>query len=259
MRIALTRPVSPAITHCELTHLARQPIDLPIAENQHAAYEQALSELGCVVERLPSAPDLADSVFIEDTAVVLDELAVITRPGAASRRAETQAVAEHLRAYRRLYFLSAPATLDGGDVLVLDKTVFIGLSQRTSLAGVEQMENILHPYGYTVRGIVVQGCLHLKSAVTQVSQRSLLINPQWVDPRVFQGWEVLLIDPGEPYAANALMVDEAVIYPTSYPRTHQRIEAAGIQVRGVEVSELIKAEGAVTCCSLVFKQDTHSH
>lgn len=257
MRIGLTRPVSPRINQCELTHLSRQPIDLKTAERQHAAYEGVLSELGCVIERLPLEPDLPDSVFVEDTAIVLDELAVITCPGVASRRAETLAVAERLHTFRRLFTLTEPATLDGGDVLVVGKNLFIGLSQRTNPAAVEQMRHILDPVGYIVQGAAVVGCLHLKSAVTQVSERQLLINPDWVDPKAFPGWEFIAIDPGEPYAANALKIGEAVIYPQGYPQTQARLEQAGILLKLVDMSELIKAEGAVTCCSLIFEYAGH--
>lgn len=258
MRIGLTRPVSPRINQCELTHLSRQPIDLKKAEKQHEAYEGALSELGCVIERLPPEPDLPDSVFVEDTAIVLNDLAVITRPGVASRRAEILAVAERLHAYRRLFTLTEPATLDGGDVLVLGKNLFVGLSQRSNLAAVEQMRQILNPLDYTIQGLAVQGCLHLKSAVTQVSDRQLLINPDWVDPKAFTGWELILVDPDEPYAANALKIGKAVIYPEGYSQTQARLEQAGILLKLVDVSELIKAEGAVTCCSLIFEYSGHN-
>jgi len=251
-RIALTREVSDNIGRCELTHIARQPIDVALARAQHATYEDALRELGCRVERVAGTPDSPDSVFIEDTAVVLPDLAVITRPGAPSRRAEASAVSEALRPYRQLQTIEAPGTLDGGDVLTIGHTLFIGETARSNLHGIEQMKRLLAPEGYTVIGVPVTGCLHLKSAVTRISDEMLLIQPVWVDASAFPGLDVLEVDPTEPYAANALRIGDRVLYPTAFPRTARRIEARGIEVRTVDVSQLAKAEGAVTCCSLVF-------
>jgi dimethylargininase len=251
--IALTRSVSASIASCELTHLDRQPIDVDHARAQHARYEEALAELCCWVERLPEQPDLPDAVFVEDVAVVLDELAIITRPGAPSRRPERRTVAQALQPHRRLFFIQAPGTLDGGDVLCLGKTLYVGLSQRSNQAAIEQMRVVLAPLGYRVRGVPVRGCLHLKSAICQVAERTLLINRDWVDADVFPEFDLIDVDPSEPYAANALHIDGAVVYGAAYPRTRERLEARDIDVYTVDVSELAKAEGAVTCCSLILK------
>lgn len=250
--IALTREVGDAIGQCELTHLTREQIDVPLARTQHAAYEETLRELGCRVERVPATPDCPDSVFIEDTAVVLPEVALITRPGAPSRRAETDAVREALRPHRRLLTIEAPGTLDGGDILTIGRTLFIGQTERSNEHGIEQMRRLLEPMGYAVIGVPVNGCLHLKSTVTQIAERTLLIQPEWVDASAFAGFEVIEVDPSEPYAANALRIGDRIVYATAFPKTAQRIEAHGIPVHTVDVSELAKAEGAVTCCSLVF-------
>ena len=251
--IALTREISPALRNCELTHLAREPIDVERARSQHEAYERALAELGCAVHRLPAGAEMADSVFIEDTAVVLDEVAVITRPGAPSRRAETPAVADALAAYRRLVRLQAPARLDGGDVLVADRTVFVGRSERTNMTGIRQLRDALRRHGYTVQPVDVHGCLHLKTAVTSVGDGRLLINRAWVPAEAFAGRELIDVDPDEPFAANALRIGERIIYPDSFPRTRALLEAHGIEIVPVPADELAKAEGAVTCCSLVFR------
>ncbi len=250
--IALTREVGDAIGRCELTHIDRALIDVCLAREQHAAYEDALRELGCRVERVPSEPDCPDAVFIEDTAVVLPELAIVTRPGAPSRRAETGAVSDALRSYRRILTIQAPGTLDGGDVLTIGRTLFVGRTARSNAAGIEQVRELLAPIGYTVLGIPVDGCLHLKSAVTQIADNMLLIQPSWVDSAVFDAFERIEVDPSEPYAANGLRVGTQVVYPTAFPRTRARIETRGVEVRAVDVSELAKAEGAVTCCSLVI-------
>ncbi len=253
MLIALTRQVSPAIGQCELTHLARQPIDVELARQQHHQYENALSALGCLVLRLPAEPTLPDSVFVEDTALVLDEVAIITRPGADSRKPETATVAQALKPYRPLHAIVEPGIIDGGDVLRLGKTLYVGLSSRSNQAAIEQVRAILAPYGYRVEGVAVTGCLHLKSAVTQVGADTLLVNPCWVDAETFGDWQIIEVDPSEPYAANAVLVNDAIIYPRSYPLTHQRLVAAGVPVHLVDATELIKAEGAVTCCSLLFQ------
>jgi len=254
MLIAVTREVSPAIWRCELTHLERVGIDVNLAKAQHLQYEECLAALGCQVHRLPAEPDLPDSVFVEDCAIVVDELAIITRPGADSRRPETISIASALEPYRKLFHIQAPGTVDGGDVLRVGKTLFVGLSSRSNQPAIEQMQNALRPHGYTVEGVKVSGCLHLKSAVTQVASDTLLINPNWLDARTFSDWNLIEVDASEPYAGNALLIGETVIYPASFPRTRERLEARSIRIMTVDVSELAKAEGAVTCCSLIFER-----
>jgi len=253
MYIAITREVSRAIVHCELTHLARTPIDMDRARRQHAQYETALKQLGLAVLSLPEAPTLADSVFVEDTALVLDECAVITRPGAESRRLETDIIAEILASYRKLFHILAPARIDGGDILQVGKQIYVGLSTRSDTNAIEQIQDFLQPFGYELHAVTLTGCLHLKSAVTQVTRDTLLINPAWVDKNNFLGVNFIEIDPSEPYAANAVLIGETIIYPTAFPQTQRRLDKAGVQMITVEADELAKAEGAVTCCSLIFK------
>lgn len=252
MFTAITRKVSPAITRCELTHLHREAIDVRLASRQHEAYERCLAGLGCRVVSLPAEPGLPDSVFVEDTAIVVDELAVVTSPGAASRRGETASVAQVLAEYRPVAAIQAPGILDGGDVLRVGRRVFAGLSVRSSRTGIEQLRALLSPHGYGVDALAVTGCLHLKSAVTPVAPDVLLLNPDWVDPAAFEEYGRIEVDPSEPYAANALLIGDAVLYPTVFPRTAARLEGAGIRLVPVDVSELAKAEGAVTCCSLIL-------
>jgi dimethylargininase len=251
--IALTREVSSTLGGCELTHLAREPIDIERARAQHGAYEHALRRLGCKVERLSPKPRLPDAVFVEDTAVVVEEVAIVTRPGAASRRPETESMAEALQRYRKLAVVQAPGTLDGGDVLRLGRRVFVGRSSRSNAAGVASLRRALEPFGYSVSSVGLEGCLHLKSAATAIAPGTLLVNPAWVDPGLFEATGIVESDPDEPFAANGLQVGEAVLFPSAFPRTRRRLEEYGIQVVAVELSELAKAEGAVTCCSVVFE------
>ncbi len=252
MRVALTRDISPAFARCELTHLARQPIDLRRAREQHAAYERALGDAGCEVRRLESDDTMPDAVFVEDTAVVVDEIAVVARPGAESRRGEPTAVADALAPFRTARWIEAPGTLDGGDVLVMGRRVFVGASTRSNASGREQLRQALEPFGYVVVDVPLDGCLHLKSAVSDIGDAQLLMNPAWVSRDPFVDFQVLDVDPEEPFAANSLRIRGRVIYPVAFPRTRQRIEARGLEVLAVDVSELQKAEGAVTCCSVVF-------
>ena len=251
MRRAITRAISPAIARCELTHLSRVPIDLELARAQHRAYETALIAAGCVVERLDTSADMPDSVFVEDIAVVFDEIAIITRPGAASRRRETPAVAAALAVYRRLHVIQPPGCIDGGDVLAVGRRVFIGRSSRTNEAAVAQMRRVLEPLGYAVTDTVVRGCLHLKSAVTALADDVLLVNREWIDVPTFDGFTLIDIDPAEPSAANALRVGDRIILSASFPRTAERVADAGLDPQLVEATEVAKAEGAVTCCSLI--------
>lgn len=190
-------------------------------------------------------------MFVEDTALVLEELAVITRPGAASRRPETESVAAALEPFRPLRRIGGPGTLDGGDVLHAGRSLFVGISGRTTREGAEELARLVTPAGYQVRIVTVQGCLHLKSAVTEVGDATLLINPAWVDPADFAGFRLIPIDPDEAFAANALRIGELVIHATAFPRTTARLRAEGFEVREVEADELAKAEGGVTCCSLL--------
>ena len=253
MLMALTREVSAAFQACELTHLERVPIDLDRARAQHAAYEWALVEAGCTVRRLDSSADMPDAVFVEDIAVALNEGAVICRPGAESRRAETPGILDALTRHGRpVQHIKAPGTLDGGDVLVVGRQVFVGSSARTNRTGIDQLAGILEPVGYAVHAVPVRGCLHLKSAVTAVAPDTLLINREWVPADAFAGLSLLDIDPLEPYGANALAVADVVIYPGGFPRTRERLEHRGLRVRPVDVDELQKAEGGVTCGSLLF-------
>ena len=252
MTIAITRAVSPRFNECELTHIERTPIDLETARAQHQEYVNALAGLGCQMIELPAEPDLPDSVFVEDIAFILPEAAVITRPGADSRKPETESIVRALTPHRTLVHVTAPATVDGGDVLVLGKSIYVGLSTRSNPAAVEQLQGLLDAYGYKVLGAEMTDCLHLKTAVTRVDDGTLLINRNWVSPSYFTGYDLIEVDPAEPFAANCLPVNGNIIYPTSFPGTRAKLEARGYRIQAVTVDELAKAEGAVTCCSLIL-------
>jgi dimethylargininase len=258
MLLALTRAVPQSIYRCELTHLQREPIDYARAVREHAAYEDGLRRLGCRVERLPDLPENPDSVFVEDTAVVFDQVAVIARPGAASRRGEVESVARALARHRPLACIQAPGTLDGGDVLVTPGKVFVGISGRTNADGARQLATILAPHDIQIVPVAVTGCLHLKSAVTLLrasrvgGQAALLINPGWVDASHFSAFDLIEIDPREPFAANVLAIGEHVVCAEGHTRTRRCLEAHGIPTQTIPAAELAKAEGGLTCGSIIF-------
>ncbi len=250
--IAITREVSASINDCELTHVARTLIDVERAREQHRLYESLLASLGCELQRIPADDRYPDAVFIEDTAVVLDELAILTRPGAASRRGELAAVSDVLREYRPLACIDEPATLDGGDVLRLGRVLYAGSTPRTTSSGIARLRELVEPHGYRVVAVTVSGCLHLKSAVTRVSADALLMNRRWVPAALFDDWRIIHVDESEPAAANALRIGESVVFPEELTNTRRRLEANRIDVRPVPASELARAEGGVTCCSLII-------
>jgi len=250
--VALVREVSPQLARCELTHLERVAIDVQRAVGQHRAYTQALQSLGCTVEWLPPLPHCADGVFVEDTAVVLPEIAVVTRPGASSRRAETPSVAAALARRAPVSLIVAPGCLDGGDVLHIGRTLHVGASHRTNEAGITQLAALLLPYGYRIATVPLAGCLHLKSACSFIPPDIVLVNLSWVDRTTFGELRPIAVDEREPHAANTLTIDGTTLVSAAYPHTRRRLEAAGVRTRAVDVSELHKAEGGLTCMSLLL-------
>jgi dimethylargininase len=253
MLTAITRAVSPAIVHCELSFIDRKPIDLARAQEQHQAYEKLLEKLGADVISLPAEPDLPDSMFVEDPAIVLDELAVILPLGTETRRREAASLALALAKFRKLEYVSLPGTLEGGDVLRIGLKLFVGLTKRSNAEGIRQLAAILAPHNYEVIAVPVTGCLHLKSAVTYLGRNTLLANRPWFDNTALTGYDWIDVDPAEPHAANALALGSTIIFPTSFPRTRARIEARGFHTTSLDISELQKAESGLTCSSLLFE------
>jgi dimethylargininase len=253
MLTALTRAVSPAIVNCELSFIDRKPIDLAAARQQHRTYEKVLGKFGARVISLPAEPDLPDSMFVEDPAIVLDELAVIFPLGTETRRREAPSLAEALSKFRKLEYVSLPGILEGGDVLRIGQKLFVGLTRRSNAEGIRQLAAILAPHNYEVIAVPVTGCLHLKSAVTHLGRNTLLANRAWFDSEPLPGHEWIDVDSAEPHAANALALGGTIIFPASFPRTRARIEAHGFSVTSIDISELQKAESGLTCSSLLFE------
>jgi dimethylargininase len=259
MLTAITRAVSPAIVRCELSFIGRQPINLTTAQEQHRAYENLLGKLGAHVISLPTEPDLPDSMFVEDPAIVLDELAVILPLGSETRRREAASIAQALAKFRKLEYVSLPGTLEGGDVLRIGRKIFVGLSTRSNAEGIRQLAAIVAPHRYEVSAVRVTGCLHLKSTVTSLGRNTLLANRAWFDTVPFAGQEWIDVDPSEPHAANVLALAGTVIFPASFPRTRARIATRGFHVTPLDISELQKAESGLTCSSLLFTNKDSGH
>jgi dimethylargininase len=256
MLTAITRDVSPSINECELTHLDRRPIDVAVANRQHDAYRACLARMGLRVLKLPAEPDLPDAVFVEDPALVLDEIAIITRPGAASRRAECERIAPTLALFRPLLHITPPATLEGGDVFRMGRALYVGVSSRTNEEGIRQLRETVAAFGYEVRPVMVTGCLHLKSACCPLDDERVLVNEAWVDVAALDGLERVAVPPGEPRGANVLAIGGQALVPAAHPETAALLEHEGFETLTIDNSELLKAESGVTCSSLVFEDES---
>ena len=254
MIVALMREPARSLDACQLTYVERRPIDPAAAARQHRGYREALEACGALVVTLPPAEEFPDSVFVEDTAVVLEEVAVLTRPGAGSRRGEVALIEGEVARLRPVVRVEPPATLEGGDVLRLGRTLYVGLSPRTNAAGADSLRRLVAPHGYEVVTVVPRGCLHLKTGCSAIDDEAVLVNPEWVDASVFRGREVVAVDAAEPWAANVLSVGGPVCVSADFPRTAEMLARRGYDVRAVEVSEFAKAEGGMTCMSLLFRQ-----
>jgi dimethylargininase len=253
MLSAITRGVSPSLGNCELSYLPREPIDVGLAVEQHRLYEQKLVQLGLRVHSLPAHTDLPDCVFVEDPAVVFEECAVMTM-GIESRRREGESLARFLTGFRTLKSLSEPARLEGGDVMRVGRTLYVGDSVRANEAGRAQLREILSPFDYEVRAVKVHSCLHLKTGCSYLGRGMMLANSAWVDAAQFAEFELLEVPETEPWAANALVIGETILMPEGFPQTRALIEQRDFRVETVDVSQLMKAEAGLTCMSIIFKE-----
>lgn len=254
MIVALTREPALDMSACELTHVERQPIDAARAAEQHRDYRKSLEECGARVVALPAIDGMPDSVFVEDTAIVLDEVAIITSPGARSRRDEVRAIEPEIARLRPVARISPPATIEGGDVLRVGRKIYVGLSPRTNAEGVAALRSLVAPHGYEVLTVELRGCLHLKSGCTAIDDETILANPEWIDAVAFRDFNVVAVHAAEPWAANTLRVGTGLFVGAAFPRTAEMLSRRGYAVRPVDVSEFAKAEGGLTCMSLLFSE-----
>jgi dimethylargininase len=252
---ALVREPSASLPLCELSYVHRSPIDLEAARAEHAGYCAALRAAGAEVRVLPALDHLPDATFVEDTAIVVDEVAVLGKLGVESRVAEVEAIAGALERYRRVRHLDQTgATLEGGDVLRIGRTVYIGRSGRTNDAGIEAFRSILEPLGYRPRVVPVQGCLHLKTACSSAGDGIVVLNPSWVSSNFFEqdGLSVVPVASSEPWAANVLRVADTLLIPAGNRATARQLRVTGLDPSEVEIGEFQKAEAGLTCLSLLI-------
>ena len=251
--VAITHAPSPRMNDAVRTFIDVHAIDLDLAALQHEEYRRMLERAGAQVVLLDTNLDHPDSVFVEDTAVVLDEVAILTSMGAPSRRDEPRGIEHELRRHRaEIARIEAPATLEGGDVLRVGRTLFVGATARSNRAGVDALFRIAGRFGYEVRTVAVDGCLHLKTACTALPDGTLLVSPRWLDARDLAGFSVLHVAEGEPDAANVALIGERVLMGAAHPRTLDLVRARGFEVDAVDLSEFAKAEGCVTCLSILI-------
>jgi len=253
--VALVREPSASLAECELSYLDRTPIDLNRTRAQHAAYCAALHAAGAEVRVLPALDHLPDAAFVEDTAVVVDEVAILGALGVGSRAAEADAIVGTLEAYRPVRRLDRPdATLEGGDVLRVGRTVYVGRSGRSNEAGHRGLRLLLEPLGYTLRDVPVEGCLHLKTGCSFAGDGIVVLNPSWVSARTFEqdGLTAVPVTSSEPWAANVLRIGQTLLIPAGNPATARRLRVAGLDLMEIDISEFQKAEAGLTCLSLLI-------
>jgi len=236
-----------------LSFLKRNPINLKKAIHQHNKYCDILKETGLNVIELSVNEKYPDATFVEDTAVVVDEIAVMANMGANSRKGEVQGIENELVKNRTIAHIQPPGTLEGGDVLQVDKKIFVGLSARTNQAGIDSLRFILEPVGYDVVAVKMKDCLHFKSACTALDDSTLLVNPNWLDLKPFENYRLISVAEEEPEAANVLRLPEFILMHEGFSETIKIVKDAGFNVKMIDISELQKAEAAMTCSSIVFK------
>ena len=254
---AITRAVSRNINGCELTFKQRESLDYEKAVRQHASYCALLTRCGAEVLSLEAHDENPDCCFVADTAVVLEEVAVIASPGAPSRRGEVKAVEEILSAHREVAHIKSPATLDGGDVVLLGKRIFVGRSNRTNSQGIESLTRIARSLGYNVTPVSVMGSLHLTTACSVLDEETVLLNPRWIDATPFARYWVLNVPDDEPWSANTMRVGASVCVEAGAPRTLELVNKHCREVEVLDISEFRKAEGSLACLSILF-QDTRA-
>ncbi|HEY4303614.1 MAG TPA: arginine deiminase-related protein [Gemmatimonadaceae bacterium] len=256
--MAITHVPSPKMQDYERTFVDDQPIDLALAQREHDAYCDALRECGCDVAVLDVNSSMPDCVFVEDTALVLDEVAVMMSPGAVSRRGEPAGMEPSLAEYRKIAHIELPATIDGGDIVVSGREIYVGQSPRTNSEGIAALRETLAPYGYSVTGVPVHGCLHLKTACSALPDGRFLVNAAWIDTSSFDASRLIQVPDDEPWAGDVLVIGEQIIASDAFAETIVLLTELGWRVIPVSVSEFAKAEGGVTCLSLVFTAPTTS-
>ena len=252
MLTIVTHVPSPALQECELTFVEGEPINMEKAVKEHNNYCKMLEECGARIITLNNNISLPDSVFVEDPIVVFDELAVLTSMGVESRRKESSALEMFFRQYRDVKKISLPAKIEGGDVLKVGRRIYVGESARTNKLGFQALCNILKPLGYEVTSVSVTGCLHLKTGCTALDEKTMLINPGWVDETPFRDYRLIKTLPSEPFGANVLPLHNTICMNAAFPKTIELVKDLGYKVVSTDITEFVKAEAGLTCMSIPF-------
>lgn len=253
----LVRTISRSLASCELLHLPRQELDVEIARHQHQEYVAALEAAGVIVTILPEEPELPDSVFVEDPIIMLDEVAVICRLGSPSRASESAGLDPIISAIRPIRRILEPGTIEGGDVLRMVRTLYVGISSRTNRVGLQQLKEFVVPFGYRVVEVEVHGCLHLKTGITSPAEGLVIVNPDWIDVSPFRDLQLIRVPAAEPWGANTLAVNGWVFVADAFPRTSELLESKGLRVKRLGISEIQRAEAGLTCLSLLYTGQPH--
>lgn len=252
--LALVHVPSPLLDTGQRTFVSCTVLDADRAARQHRNYALALTACGAEVVTLEDNAGEADGVFLEDVAIVLDEVAVLATMGTEARQAEPGGVRGALEQHRKVQPIEHPARIEGGDVLRIGRQLLVGLSKRTDAIGAQALAAIAEPLGYTVTTVPMHGCLHLKTACTALPDGRLLVNPNWIDTEALSGFEHIWIPPEEPWGANTLPLGQTVLLPSANVETGELIQNLGFQVKSVDISEFAKAEGGVTCLSIIVSE-----
>ncbi|MGC8895321.1 MAG: dimethylarginine dimethylaminohydrolase family protein [Candidatus Bathyarchaeia archaeon] len=247
---AIVRPVPNSYDHCVRTNVEK--IDVALAKKQHTEYCKALENLGLKLIWVKGDDTLPDSCFVEDTAIIIGEKAIICNMKVKSRAREVIEVAKVLEKLKETYYIKPPATIDGGDVLKVENKIFVGISERTNMQAVHQLKKILNNSDVEVVPVKVKNVLHLKSACTYLRNNHVILSKGHFDVNLLRGYEKILVPKEEAYAADCLAIDGTVLMAKGYPRTKKMIEVAGFSVKEMEISEFRKGEGALTCLSILF-------
>lgn len=254
---AITRGVSSKMESCELTYRSRENIDLNKAVVQLEEYGELLRSWDVDLVMMPASNSYPDCCFVQDTAVVLDEICVIASMGALSRQGEVSEIERLVSPWRRIRRIIPPATLDGGDVVQIGRLLFVGLSTRTNARGIAALDRLVEPFGYTVVPVRVHGGLHLTTGCGVINDETVLLNPHWLDAHAFRGLRQLHVPESEPWAANTIRVDNAVCLEDGAPRTLELVQPFAKRIATLDISEFRKAEGSLSCLSLIFRDNNN--
>ena len=250
VKYTVVRPVPDSYNHCVRTNTEK--IDVALAKSQHAEYCKALQKFGLELIWIKGDNTLPDSCFVEDTAVVLGEKAIICNMKTKSRVKEVVEVAKVLEKLKETYYIKPPATIDGGDVLKIEDKVFVGLSARTNIHAISQLRKILENSNFEIVPVTIQNVLHLKSACTYLGNNCVILSKGHFDTAILRDYKKIVVPRGEEYVADCLAINGTVLMAEGFPKTKKLVEKEGFFVKELEMSEFRRGDGALTCLSILW-------